>query len=892
MGKQIREKECALPNRNSHHTHPGRVWGILHVIKYHHWRQVKRRLTRRRHGGERPDARAKIPGTSDDSGVHSIPEHYKPHTELSNVEEKPVYSSPPAKITIKSRLRSLLNEDIYRRKGGHKRSSTCPAKSQLTHANSVHNLEVDLLGELLLTVQSPDPVLETFQNHLAAGTLDELTPVLYEKPIANNDKCVDCGTMFSKDILEHSKIHKHLCSPSQGGPEEKLMNAQILTTDASPHLVKDFLDALDVINTNKDFLLEYIQDLGSPLPFHTHDQQSFNGKQRRAKSLSFPVSASSSGSQDSVSGQLINQMVDYWLDSEEEKLQNQSNMQNTSMDESSEDSHQQSLPSSFSNNYDQWGERGTNSPSVSSHVPNNVKTRHFRDLRKKMKHIIEDGRNEKHRITMDAILDKIPCGKRLTKKVKKFIHVKSKDPTIKWEDEDRATSGFGSHLSSNSFNKHQPSPMRTSFLKDSAGRYSQLYHQTCFNSDAKYPKAENLRLRIEERNSILKTPKSFKRFLSMPNLKSYFHQNEELPLPLSPQNSIKNFGDRTTSTNVTDQQQRSFDNNDDSMSQILPPTFADNINQDSNLNADQKQLLARSASKSRLDFSTEAEADKSIGIEGLGDLRDSEQDIGAETESIVPVEANSVFSSDTSFLDFTFDLENLNIQEEESDTEINPGQGDDGLDDMAEHQEAKEDHPKKVENFQNLGTLSKRFNYEIPSIEVDPSNEATFNYVRKVLELSGFTGHDSLGIWYSDNQPLDPSMYEELEGCLLLDPDCSRNSEGGECNHHLLLFDIINEGLLEIFGRSYNYYPRPLSYLSHVHPLPSGENVLCKVWTLISWYLMNSTTSELYLSLDYYVSKDLAKYDGWMNLQFDSECVGLELDDLIFEDLLEEIIST
>lgn len=56
MGKQIREKECALPNRNSHHTHPGRVWGILHVIKYHHWRQVKRRLTHRRHGGERLDA--------------------------------------------------------------------------------------------------------------------------------------------------------------------------------------------------------------------------------------------------------------------------------------------------------------------------------------------------------------------------------------------------------------------------------------------------------------------------------------------------------------------------------------------------------------------------------------------------------------------------------------------------------------------------------------------------------------------------------------------------------------------------------------------------------------------------------------------------------------------
>lgn len=52
MGKRIRDKELAMSNGiNSHHTHPGRVWGILHIIKYHHWRHVKRRLTHRRHGG-------------------------------------------------------------------------------------------------------------------------------------------------------------------------------------------------------------------------------------------------------------------------------------------------------------------------------------------------------------------------------------------------------------------------------------------------------------------------------------------------------------------------------------------------------------------------------------------------------------------------------------------------------------------------------------------------------------------------------------------------------------------------------------------------------------------------------------------------------------------------
>lgn len=235
----------------------------------------------------------------------------------------------------------------------------------------------------------------------------------------------------------------------------------------------------------------------------------------------------------------------------------------------------------------------------------------------------------------------------------------------------------------------------------------------------------------------------------------------------------------------------------------------------------------------------------------------------------------------------------------ESDPESKPGTADDGLDSIAEQQEAKVDNSEMIESGENsreLRTLSKHFNYEIPSIEVDASNQAAFNYVRKVLELSGFTSHESLGIWYSDDQPVDPSVYEELEGCLLLDPDCSGNcDEGGQCNH-LLLFDIVNEGLLEIFGRSYNYYPRPLSSLSHVHPLPAGgDGVLHKVWTLISWYLNTTTTKttyEAYPSLDHYVSKDLAKNDGWMNLQFDSECVGLELDDLIFDDLLEEIVCT
>lgn len=181
----------------------------------------------------------------------------------------------------------------------------------------------------------------------------------------------------------------------------------------------------------------------------------------------------------------------------------------------------------------------------------------------------------------------------------------------------------------------------------------------------------------------------------------------------------------------------------------------------------------------------------------------------------------------------------------------------------------------------------KHVNIEISQlVQVDSKDKAYFDYVRNVLELSGFNWHESLGTWLSDYQPLDPSVLEEVEGCVLLDPNCSGN-EGGNCNH-LLLFDLINEVLMEIYERSFSYCPMRLSTLSHIHPMPAGHHVLEEVWAYISWYLR--LTPEVDETLDFIVSRDMAKDNEWMNLQFDAECLGIELEELIFEDLLEELI--
>lgn len=161
------------------------------------------------------------------------------------------------------------------------------------------------------------------------------------------------------------------------------------------------------------------------------------------------------------------------------------------------------------------------------------------------------------------------------------------------------------------------------------------------------------------------------------------------------------------------------------------------------------------------------------------------------------------------------------------------------------------------------------------------------NYVRDILEVSGLNRPEALEAWSSSNQPVSPSVYEEVEGSLLIDPECAQNEEGGDSDH-LLLFDLINEVLVDMYQESLSYWPEPLSRHCNIHRMPIAQHLLKEVWARLSSYL--NIRPELDPTLDYVVRKDLEKRSGWMDLQFESECIGIELEELIFDDLLDEFI--
>lgn len=231
----------------------------------------------------------------------------------------------------------------------------------------------------------------------------------------------------------------------------------------------------------------------------------------------------------------------------------------------------------------------------------------------------------------------------------------------------------------------------------------------------------------------------------------------------------------------------------------------------------------------------------------------------------------------------------------DADLELKQSQGlPDELDLLADVQHELRDTPKVAEDtfeFEKVEALKKDLDLDsdtdLLKDQVDANEKDKYTYVRDVLELSGFSGNEPLGTWHADDQPLDPSMYESVRGCIFCYPHCSGDKEVGYCNHPLL-FDLINEVLIDVYERSYSYCPRLLSSLCHIRPMPVGRHVLKEVWEKINWYL--SYESGFDKPLDYVASKDLNRNDGWMNLQFENECLGLELEELIFEDLLEELI--
>ncbi|WCJ22786.1 Phosphatidylinositol N-acetyglucosaminlytransferase subunit P-related [Euphorbia peplus] len=149
-----------------------------------------------------------------------------------------------------------------------------------------------------------------------------------------------------------------------------------------------------------------------------------------------------------------------------------------------------------------------------------------------------------------------------------------------------------------------------------------------------------------------------------------------------------------------------------------------------------------------------------------------------------------------------------------------------------------------------------------------------FEYVKAVLQASELNWDEFYTMSNSSDPLLDPSIFDEI-GFL----------PNQLCNDKQLLFDCINEGLMEVYGRYFGF-PLGLSFTkSTTRPAPDLKHAIHEVWRGVCWYLRPLPVPR---TLDQIVKKDMSKNGTWMDMQFDCEAMIVEIGEAIFSDLLEE----
>ncbi|XP_019250494.1 PREDICTED: protein TRM32-like isoform X2 [Nicotiana attenuata] len=743
MGKSLKHQDPSISPENP----KGCMWGILHNLNHNRWQQVRKHLPHKRQSCGKQIAGDNA--TTTDSG--DMQERVEGKLENSSIVAKTTAPGQVSKSSMLSRIRSLITEETTKKKGRHRRSSSCPI--QLERINSIHHLD---LAELQSSHEIPlvDNTLEK-ENYSVASLLDPPTKKTLEP-------------------IESENMRKDLSS------------LQLHSTQAS--------------KSRFDFI----------------------------KSVSFP-SCGSRGRRAVRSRNHKNKLeCDYYAKGENESgFAEQLNSHSvTSTDLSSDDDdvgkHVQTRLESFN---------------VSPRSPRAEKKHHeskliinrFKNLRRKIRHALKESRKDR-RIIMDAVLHKVPHGRGSSKKGNNTVEEKTTDRHVKYFPGSTCT-----HCSSPFSKSEMKYFRRTSSVNESLDRYNQLL-DSCFYREGKQDGFDRSSFRASRSPSPARSSSpigSLERILSMPDLRYY----SSFKLEDSPEPGYSSY-------------------------KLARAASSNNLSVGSTKSNEQKSLNIPLGSENQTEKGYYSDSKSTIFLDvnetfdDFGGLKTDEN--SSSVENIIGVTSSLNSKLDKSI---PLPLPDIIFQNATSPARLSASKG------------AEED----TVTTDKKGISASEINKFHLQIQVDKRYKPEFNYVKDVLELSGFSGNDQfLGKWHSTDHPVNPSVFEELEICA--DMSCDQ----------LLLFDLINEVLLQIYERSCSYWPKSLTCRSFIQTMPVGYHVLGEVWTDINSCL--ESEMKIDQPIDDAVSRDLAKDDTWMNLQFNAVCVGLELEDLILNDLIEELI--
>ncbi|OMO67772.1 hypothetical protein CCACVL1_20333 [Corchorus capsularis] len=854
MGREIHEQYSDDVGFEIEKYHqPGCMGGIFNVLDYHHhWYNVKKMLPHRKYNRRARHARCCA----------------NPQTlsmEREPGESQGLLHGEAGQIQVEQQSRKSSGKAYTKGSPGKEKSKEenhknwvlgYSARPQLQQTDLSHHLEPSGFGlgwmNPIILVRKRADASETSST----SSLQE-TP---RKQVSRSKKSEIHGRVNAENRLEHKENHgKHAIFQKKRGtgtstnqkPMTKKLNKEVSVNQV------EGVDVLEIFKVNKDLFLDILQDPEVGISQH------FLGKQtsktmKLTKSGSFPLSRT----RYLKSSTLEHKRKEVWSFKKGEK--SHTGTQSSNLRALRTDDYVRSTAAEEASSSSQ----GPDSQSWNHSVMNRLK-----DIKQRIKQALKERRKTINHTMVDRVTLQISSRDTITTD-KSEMSDSFEKMTL---EQDRMNNFYPSQQTDAS--DHDPSDVRfnrmrrTNSISESLDRYTQLFEHSV-SKEANLHHSRSLKLTSEDRvPSRGRAPKFFRRISSLSDLESFcslLHEvsRDALSSELPPITTVLNYEANNETYEHNDPKSISFPEDMDKFELV-----------EAVLEAELQETMTEGVKRS-----------STAGLVVDRDHEDIARPCDFSEDSLeLPGDRSSPHQEQES--DFAVNL-SRELTQRASDSDEITSRADHQISDgpelscpklpaeEAESSTILKDRGTSHKKLESMGT-SSRFQFFESDKEADPC----YNYVKDILELSGFIQNEHLQTWFSADQPLNPSVFKELEALLHPELEFSIEEIGSNCDHQLV-FDLVNEALVEISDKSSVYFPKPFSFNYHISPLLKRNNVLHEVWAKVSSNL--ALQPEPDQSLDDIVARDLAK-DAWMNLQAEEEFVALELEDLIFEELLDEV---
>nr|CAD1828699.1 unnamed protein product [Ananas comosus var. bracteatus] len=492
---------------------------------------------------------------------------------------------------------------------------------------------------------------------------------------------------------------------------------------------------------------------------------------------------------------------------------------------------------------------------------------HVNDLKQMIKDVFDAKRKVEHRISMDGVLDRVPYGQKVSDdEIKPKLFRSTSARSYRETSRDR----FERPANRNPHERMS----RSRSLAESVDKYSHLL------ASASHKEGNKLRDRSisnkEGFSQDLRTRNAFQRIVSTPEYRSY-----HLSMDMDADNEVLHeaLSLNISTTSVLDERQAIDEDATETVENEKNNTWeVFDLTEEKVIDVPSSDQETKVLEQGVLNFDYEkndiCEVTDSVN-EGTSSAPCNEQEIEIKLDSnFDPMKPSPTSVLELSPSDDSVSPVKYKILE---DSDVNCRSLD--CNELASSTNSKLsdfEAPSRVETTEPTCDSTQQKNpvyFEALKIGLDQMNTTEFHYLKRVLEKYCFSSEESFETWYSLNQH-DADISAFISNNISVDEE--------------LLVDLINEASCQIHEKhsTQNLCFSPVAF--RPRRKPAGYHLLNELWARISSHLDPQAKSNY--MLESVVARDFAKNDGWLDLQLDAEGVGVELEGVILDDLINQLI--